>query len=142
MVRLKRKRKKESITSTFLRWMERTGTEEEEQVKVVRASQRVLLDALVGVVGEAKSLTYQFEHGTLVRLISGENDGITVEWNVGTEGVQAEAQNSTELYEVCFPTQKNAESEFQYQVRVLEGLDRFVDSIAVATLVSRESSAD
>jgi hypothetical protein len=125
--------------------MESSNIEIEEQYRVVSESQRALVDALAGVIGDAKSLTYQIEQGAFVKLSSQEEEGIAVEWKEGGSEEQFLKRTSrdipaptTELYEVCFPTQLSSESEFQYQVRVLEGLDRFVDSLAFARLVARE----
>jgi hypothetical protein len=145
MVRLKRKSMNNSATRFFVRWMESSNVEIEEQYRVVSESQRALLDALAGVIGDAKSLTYQIEHGAFVKLSSQEEKGVAIEWKEGgsEESFLQEVRRdvpapTTELYEVCFPTQLSSESELQYQIRVLEGLDRFVDSLAFATLVARE----
>lgn len=135
----------DSVTRFFVRWMESSNIEIEEQYRVVSESQRALLDALASVIGDAKSLTYQIEHGALVKLSSQVAEGVAIEWEDACSEEQSPqdvrsytSAPSTELYEVCFPTQLSSESELQYQVRVLEGLDRFVDSLAFATLVARE----
>lgn len=133
MVRVKRGKAGNSITKTFLTWLEESGTGEEETLLVLKESQRALMQAISSTVGEAKSLTYRFEEGWLVRLFPEGEDQFSLQF-LDEDGGQSDS-TVTKLYELYFPDLSETESEVQYHGRLLEGLDHFVDGLATGELV-------
>lgn len=121
-----------STTKSFLKWLELDLNSEEETVHVLQESQKALLNGLRQAIGEAQSLTYEIERGAFVRLYPEGEESFTLEFTT-----ENPAQHDvTRLYDVYFPFPVSDESPVSYHGRLLEGLDAFVDDLALSPLVA------
>ena len=123
-----------SMTPTFVQWLNRAEESEDEKIRVLIESQRILLQSVRALIGSSNSLTYQIEDGARVTLYSEDGESFSLEFL----GDDAADTSATQLYDLYFPTKDEQEPSSRYHERLLEGIDSFIDALARGQVLSMD----
>ncbi len=111
--------------------LESKNPDKTNKLQIVIESQQCLFDAISGIVSSFNSITYRLSCGSSVKIYN--EDGKT--FSLRFKDYKSTSRE-TELYELYFPFPSEEEEDFSYQLRLLSGIESFIDELAKGQIIS------